>query len=165
MQNSVGKIIKCLLLKALIVPSLYINNNRATEWGTICQRAESIFTRPTPCGRIHGTNWVSGALVGPLPVGPLAPPIVPCLCWSPPGTYLPTISPVLSSPGVHTQAPVLHNRTNAPPFSLARWGRTALEQNEPNRPNWMTGTYLHISQRPQLPVLFNFVFFAIVAHK
>ena len=97
--------------------------------------------------------------------GSLAPPIVPCLCWSPPGTYLPTISPVLSSPGVHTQAPVLHNRTNAPPFSLARWGRTALGQNEPNRPNWMTGTYLHISQRPQLPVLFNFVFFAIVAHK
>ena len=131
LQSSAGKFIKCLLLKTLMLPSLYINNNRATEWGTICQRSESIFTRPTPCGRIHGTNWVSGALVGPLPVGPLAPPIVPCLCWSPPGTYLPhhqSCPLVTQTPS--TQAPVVHNRTNALPFRLdtgeQRWGSTSM---------------------------------------
>ena len=61
--------------------------------------------------------------------GSLAPPIVPCLCWSPPGTYLPTISPVFSSPGVHTQAPesstialmLLHSAWHA--GAEQRWGR------------------------------------------
>ena len=88
LQNSAGKFIKFLLLKASTVPSLYINNKRATEWGTICQRRESIFMRPTPFRRIHGTNWVSGALVGPCPWVPSPHPLCRVCAASPPGTYL-----------------------------------------------------------------------------
>ena len=76
------------LCKALTVPSLYTNNKGATEWGTICQRAESIFRRPTLCGRIHGTNWVSGTLVGPCPWVPSPHPLCRVCAASPPGTYL-----------------------------------------------------------------------------
>ena len=98
LQNSAGKFIKCLLLKASTVPSLYINNKRATEWGTICQRAESIFRRPTLCGRIHGTNWVSGTLVGPCPWVPSPHPLCPVCAGPHQGPTCHTISPVLSSP-------------------------------------------------------------------
>ena len=153
------------LCKALTVPSLYTNNKGATEWGTICQRAKSIFTSHSLLWKNSWNELGFRRTGGSLPVGPSPHPLSRVCAGAHRDLPAHHQSCPLVTQSPHPSPRVLHNRTNAPPFSLARWGRTALGQNEPNRPNWMTGTYLHISQRPQLPVLFNFVFFAIVAHK
>ena len=78
------------LCKALTIPSLYTNNKGATEWGTICQRAKSIFTSHSLLWKNSWNELGFRRTGGSLPVGPLAPPIVPCLCCEPtrdlPGT-------------------------------------------------------------------------------
>ena len=128
-KHDKSKCIKCLPLQSIDHPIPLYQQQGSNRVGNDMSTRKIYFYVPLAPGEEFMERigfpahwWVPAR-------GSLAPPIVPCLCCSPPGTYLPTISPVLSSPGVHTQAPVLHNRTNAPPFSLLdagaeqRWGR------------------------------------------
>ena len=94
---------------------------------------------------------------GSLPVGPLAPPIVPCLCCEP-TRDLPGTPSLLSSrhpesipkPQSSTITLMLCHSGGTLENSQQSAGAAQAWQNGPNRPNWMTGTYLHISRRPQL---------------
>ena len=152
-----------------MVPSLYINNNRATEWGTICQRAESISGRPTlPLSveefmeRIEFPAhwWV------PCPWVPLPHPLCRVCAGPHQGPTCHTISPVLSSPRVHVPKPqsstialmLCHSgRTLA--NSKQRWGGTSKHgrMGQIGPIGWL-GLYLHISGQPRLQNSGQFAF-------
>ena len=63
------------LCKALTVPSLYTNNKGATEWGTICQRAKSIFTSHSLLWKNSWNELGFRRTGGSLPVGPSPHPL------------------------------------------------------------------------------------------
>ena len=63
------------LCKALTVSSLYTNNKGATEWGTICQRANSIFTSHSLLWKNSWNELGFRRTGGSLPVGPSPHPL------------------------------------------------------------------------------------------
>ena len=93
------------LCKALTIPSLYTNNKGATEWGTICQRAKSIFTSHSLLWKNSWNELGFRRTGGSLPVGPSPHPLSRVCAGSHQGPTCHTISPVLSSPRLHVPKP------------------------------------------------------------